>query len=386
MRKAYMIGSKTAADKNYFCVTPVNGSAQVGWHASYYEGSEFAPPPSISLEYSFNRTQWTSYTLGTDITITGPVYFRGDNSSFVAYGGVHRITQLKLTALCDLSGRINSLSKKIVYDASPTPMPIIGRSYSSFKLFSDNTYIRSVKDLILNWDAPLTDTGYLEVSGKAYGALFSGCTSLIDTPIFVGAIGHHGCYRMFYGCTSLTTIYSLPAPTIEGQYASAFAGCTSLQTAPDLHSTLTTRCYAFMFYDCTSLTQVPSLPATTLAANCYQGMFANCASLTQVPSLPAVTLAENCYEQMFYGCTGLTVLPDMSNDNLPSQCYKGMFAGIRPNEEGMLHWHQTDAYPYEFIINATTAAADATDGLFTGSSPEINTTYYCRLPTAQSQR
>ena len=43
--------------------------------------------------------------------------------------------------------------------------------------------------------------------------------------------------------------------------------------------TLADRCYAYMFYGCTSLTTVPSLPATTLANNCYNSMFYLCTKI-----------------------------------------------------------------------------------------------------------
>ena len=225
--------------------------------------------------------------------------------------------------------------------------------------------------MILNWDA---SEEYYGMPYTTYSKMFIGCTSLIDTPIFAGRIGAGGCQEMFLGCTSLTTIYSLPAPTRTYQYRGTFSRCTSLQTAPAMHSTLTAYCYYLMFEGCTSLTQVPSLPATTLAEGCYQSMFA--------------------------GCTGLTALPDMSNDDLPSKCYKKMFYDISHmrDDKRMLSASQTGDFQYEFRINASTAAADATDKMFSyedeggvdasypGSSPTINTTYYSKLPTAQSQR
>ena len=38
-------------------------------------------------------------------------------------------------------------------------------------------------------------------------------------------------------------------------------------------------CYFKMFYGCTGLTTAPALPATTLASSCYQSMFYGCTSL-----------------------------------------------------------------------------------------------------------
>jgi hypothetical protein len=120
---------------------------------------------------------------------------------------------------------------------------------------------------------------------------------------------HVGCYyRMFSGCTSLTTAPELPATTLaDNCYSFMFAGCTSLTTAPELPATtLADKCYSFMFDGCTSLTTAPELSATTLASGCYIGMFSGCTSLTTAPELPATTLADNCYLSMFKSCTSLT--------------------------------------------------------------------------------
>ena len=66
-------------------------------------------------------------------------------------------------------------------------------------------------------------------------------------------------------------------------------------------------CYYRMFDGCTSLTTAPALPATTLKSDCYSNMFNGCTSLTTAPVLPATTLANSCYYSMFYGCTSLQV-------------------------------------------------------------------------------
>jgi hypothetical protein len=66
-------------------------------------------------------------------------------------------------------------------------------------------------------------------------------------------------------------------------------------------------CYYRIFNGCTSLTTAPALPATTLANNCYYYMFYDCTSLTTAPALPATTLASYCYNFMFYNCTSLKV-------------------------------------------------------------------------------
>ena len=107
---------------------------------------------------------------------------------------------------------------------------------------------------------------------------------------------------MFYQCTVLTAIPTLPATNL----------------AP--------YCYNQMFYECTALKTPPTLPATTLSANCYSGMFHGCTSLTAAPALQATTLADNCYQNMFYGCSSLKDAPVLSATELAKGCYYGMFA------------------------------------------------------------
>ena len=107
-----------------------------------------------------------------------------------------------------------------------------------------------------------------------------------------------------------------------------FDGCTSLTTAPELSAiTLTLCCYNSMFDGCTSLTTAPELPATILAHSCYQNMFGNCTSLTTAPKLPATELADGCYYLMFQGCTSLTTAPKLPATTLVKQCYYIMFSG-----------------------------------------------------------
>ena len=148
------------------------------------------------------------------------------------------------------------------------------------------------------------------------------------------------------------------------------------------HPTMAEECFAGMFYGCTSLTQVPTLPATTLADFCYNSMFADCTALTQVPSFPATTLAEGCCNSMFYGCTSLTQVPVLPATTLATSCYLGMFRNCTSLK---LSTTQTDEYTQEYRIpssgtgttatNALTNMFFSTGGTFKGT-PEINTTYY----------
>lgn len=146
-------------------------------------------------------------------------------------------------------------------------------------------------------------------------------------------LGSYAMYRMFSGCTKLTSVKNL---VITGEFASyavnacrrMFEGCTSLVELMDELPILTLRqaCYQNMFEGCTSLTSCPSLPSTSLATDCYSRMFYNCSSLvTPMQTLPATILANSCYNNMFRGCSKLVSTPVLPAIDLVSGCYNHMF-------------------------------------------------------------
>ena len=136
-------------------------------------------------------------------------------------------------------------------------------------------------------------------------------------------------------------------------------------------------CYYRLFDGCTSLTTAPALPATTLASNCYMGMFANCTSLTTAPALPATTLASECYYGMFINCTSLTTAPELPATTLASECYYGMFINCTS-----LKVNQNGTGGKIFTCPSTSGLTDPVEGMFynTGGSftgtPTAGNTYY----------
>ena len=188
----------------------------------------------------------------------------------------------------------------------------------------DNTTVCESSSIYYKFDM----SGKIAASGNVMSLLDKTCKSV--------TISSDYCYyRMFDGCTSLTTAPALPATTLASYcYSGMFGGCTSLTTAPALPATtLASYCYSGMFSGtldgCTSLTTAPALPATTLASGCYDRMFGGCTSLTTAPALPATTLKNNCYRDMFSGCTSLTTAPALPATNLASGCYSYMFSGCK---------------------------------------------------------
>ena len=290
-----------------------------------YSDYEAKPSTPIDIDYSFDRINWTHYTVGNDITIPtdGKVYLRGNNNYFSVYDydnyddilyyhhfEFENVSQD--TLYVDAHGNINSLLLKTNYNEITT-VP----EYCYNKMFQSCTQLTTAPAL------PATT-----LVDYCYNFMFFGCTSLTTAPELPATTLAYYCYNcMFYGCTSLTTAPKLPATTLaEYCYSNMFQNCTSLTTAPALPATtLANGCYSYMFQGCTSLTNAPVLPTTTLPNGCYYQMFQGCTSLTTAPKLPATTLADYCYSYMFYGCTSLTTAPALPATTLASGCYSYMF-------------------------------------------------------------
>ena len=252
-------------------------------------------PPTISLEYSTDKRNWTEYTwsgnTGATITLTNvgdSVWWRGDNTTLATdNSNFHRF---KISGSIEATGNIMSLLDR---QLMKTNVP----SYCFSNLFH---YLPS-----LNKAPKLPAT---TLANYCYNDMFSGCRSLTEVPELPATALADYCYQnMFGGCRSLTKAPELPATTLAlGCYKGMFGGCSSLTEAPELPATtLAESCYYNMLGGCSSLTKSPELPATVLANSCYCNMFGGCSSLTEVPELPATTLAESCYRDMFYGCKAL---------------------------------------------------------------------------------
>ena len=234
---------------------------------------------------------------------------------------------------------------------------LAGKNYAFYRLFSGCTRLTSAESLLL----PATT-----LAPSCYYGMFQGCTSLTTAPELPATTLSGSCYfGMFGSCTSLATAPELPATTLATRcYQSIFQGCTSLTTAPELSgTTLTTYCYYAMFGGCASLTTAPSLPATTLVTSCYSYMFNSCTSLTTAPVLSSTTLVEQCYSFMFCNCQSLTTAPSLPATTLASSCYYGMF-------EGCIRLTRAPELP------ATTLADSCYNSMFSGctrltTAPEI---------------
>ena len=280
---------------------------------------------ATSLQYSKDKTNWTTITLSGTNTIPmsqgEKVYFRNDNEYFNWYSSSSNrfVTSFACSEDFNVGGNINSLLNYTNNNVSLSP-------YCFYKLFVDSNTFKLIN--ASNLMLPSTT-----LARHCYQQMFSGCSNLTTAPALPATTLASDCYNsMYQGCTSLTTAPSLPATTLAAYcYSGMFYDCTSLTTAPSLPATeLASYCYWSMFQGCSSLTTAPSLPATILASRCYYMMFNGCTSLTSTPELPATTLAQYCYYSMFQGCTSLNKVTTYANDISASSCLYNWLDKVAP--------------------------------------------------------
>ena len=227
-------------------------------------------PPTISLEYSTDKKNWTEYTwsgnTGATITLANigdKVYFRGNNSVFSKSENDYYVFSFSYPT--HASGNIMSLIDKTCESVT---IPV---DYCFCSLF---------------------------LNGK-----------LTEPPKLPALYLRSSCYlKMFMKNYSLSIAPELPAMNmLDSCYKQMFES-SSIKFAPELPATgLADNCYYSMFSDSYVIYAPRILPATTLANSCYMLMFNNCRRLITVPILPATTLTDSCYRSMFSGCNNLKV-------------------------------------------------------------------------------
>ena len=276
-------------------------------------------PADITLEYRTGGTDWATYIIGTEISLSDGslLQFRageGGNSTFSLGNSNSNYYKVSVTG----SGTIKA-SGNIMSLLDPTLSISTTPEYAFYRLFCGCSNLVDASNLKL----PAT-----ELSTSCYSWMFYDCTNLTAAPALPATTLAGYCYvGMFSECSSLTLAPELPATTLAlCCYDSMFCKCSNLTTAPALPATtLASSCYRLMFCEC-PLSKAPELRAMDLAPGCYDGMFANCTRLSAAPSLPALTLAKYCYRLMFSGCTSLTTPPELPATVLADNCYDLMFS------------------------------------------------------------
>ena len=222
-KSGVQVRPETLSD-DYLCFELANGS----WGTVTL--NTYGTPTEVSLEYSYDKSTWTDYTIWDSISLTTwqKIYMRNKSTTPTWFS---------------------------IYTGEDYRFLFEGNISASW----DITY------LLCKYGTTTLTSSYCFVN------LFAGCTSLITAPSLPATTLTDNCYtQMFYGCTGLTTAPSLPATTLADW------------------------CYRVMFRGCTSLTTVPSLPATTLASWCYALMFQGCSNLEVVILSNSLVIVISC--------------------------------------------------------------------------------------------
>ena len=198
--------------------------------------------PSVSLQTSRDGITWSTYSIGSPITLDSvgdKVMFCGTNAQYATSPSDYH--NFSIIDSCYVYGNIMSLINATDYATTTSLGNSEDNQYTFACLFQDceGLYTHTVKTLKLP------------------------ATELTDY-----------CYsQMFYGCTHLTVATELP-------------------TGDDDNGDLKEGCYQSMFQGCTGLKESPVLPAATLVQSCYASMFSGCTRLSRVTCL--ATSGINC--------------------------------------------------------------------------------------------
>ncbi|MBQ7649700.1 MAG: hypothetical protein IJS15_02010 [Victivallales bacterium] len=205
-------------------------------------------PAAISLEYSLDNQTWQTYNVDTEISLArrgDKVFFKGDNTVFSSSSS--NLYKFVLTGKLRANGNIMSL-----VDSSCMSKAIPNHEYFFNNLF------RGCDSLLT---APLLPARTLR--NRCYASMFHGCSSLLAMPILPsGSSSTYAYQRMFKDCTSLVGVCPLLCenPSYGGLYYEMFSGCTSLKESPVVRvrnqvSSLSNT-FTNMFEGCSSLAKV----------------------------------------------------------------------------------------------------------------------------------
>ena len=338
-----------------------NGNLVIKVFNNDYDNNIPSSSYTHSIEYSKNKTSWTTLNTVTSTNLTyqipiddgekvyfrndsgvfnynngGPSYdirFNADNITFSAGGDIRTLLNYRDVENTTMStGCFSNLFSSYTYtdEEEGVDYDIEGKCIDASDLTLPSSVAPYCYQFMFNYCTALTDAPSLPsttLKSDCYNNMFAHCYSLIDAPSLPATTLAPRCYYgMFYDCSALDTAPALPATNLEEAcYANMFGYCYALTTAPALPATtLVNSCYIEMFQQ-SGLTAAPSLPATTLAQNCYSSMFSGCQNLTTAPALPATKLENSCYSYMFSDCQSLTTAPLLPATTLAQSCYNAMF-------------------------------------------------------------
>jgi len=167
----------------YLCFTANTASSTV-------KLSKNGSPTSVTLETSTDGSSWTTYSFGTQITLSNiwdKIYFRNTSETTTAFNtSVSNYYQFAMTWSIASSGEVNYLLNKNGTNS-------LNGNYTFFQLFLNCTSLTTPPEL------PATT-----LWNYCYQNMFYGCTSLNSLPKLPAIALVTNCYqRMFYGCSNI---------------------------------------------------------------------------------------------------------------------------------------------------------------------------------------
>jgi len=348
---------------DYFCIhvllTPATVSLE-DYYSSEQSPQNHPLPDISSIEYSFNKAEWFTYT--GPITVNDHVYFRGsptiqkpfdpegpiDVPSWSNFGTQSR--RFKVNRPFYVSGKISSLIDKNLTGLVDIPYYGFNRLFAVGAPYAD--YLYDAQYLLLDYENIAIDHWYYSTE-------------------------------------------------MDGIYAGMFAGCHNLSHAPALNATtLGSYCYSHMFQDCTKLTEIPEIKATKLTEGCFEDMFSGCTSLTKPPKMASSVEVNNqsgaahpCaiwFVEMFRFCNNLQYAPKLPfiTNAVESTVYPWYPAqGIFNQCNIIISDTQSEETPYVFRIPVSGNQQNLPRPIpvinTAGTTPiymDVNTDYYCNLP------
>ena len=179
--------------------------------------------------------------------------------------------------------------------------------------------------------------GSLSTSGvTGMFRMFSGCSGLTSLDLSgLDTSSVRSMYSMFSGCSGLTSLdlSGLDTSSVRSMY-SMFGGCSSL-TSLDLSGLVTSSVtnMEYMFKDCSGLTSLDLSGLDTSSVTDMGSMFKGCSGLTSLGVSGWNTSCVRYMGSMFSGCSGLTSL-DLSGWNTSKVSYaSGMFSSCEKLNE-----------------------------------------------------
>ena len=170
-------------------------------------------PSAISLQYSTDGTTWSSYTVGTTITLANvgdKVYFMGNNTTFSSSGSNYY--HFVMAGTIEAYGNVNSL-----YDSTCKSVTLPRQDYFfAYLFYGCDALVR----------APALPSTTLRT--RCYSYMFYG-TSIEEAPDLPGGLKNYCYQRMFYGCPHLKRIsITRTTSSYSGPYMAMCEGCASL--------------------------------------------------------------------------------------------------------------------------------------------------------------